>query len=55
MTELNITPISFNVTGNLIPSVLALLADTTPFTPSNATLAIITESGVKKLQVTANW
>ncbi len=49
--ELIQTPIEFIVMGNVIPSTLAVLSSTTPFSSSNCTLSIASN----KLRALPNW
>jgi len=60
VNEIITIPVTFNVTGNIIPAALLTLADTTPFTAKNATLSILTATTIdghslKRLQVVPSW
>ncbi len=60
ITEMVSNPYEWHITGNFIPYSVYALADTTPFTGTNATLAIksattIDGHSLKRLEVTSNF
>jgi hypothetical protein len=60
MTEMDETPTTWKVQGNIAPLELGALTDTTPFTGSDCALTIQSETTIdglslKRLRVVPDW